>query len=276
MTIRMPAVWMRGPVGLLVAVLLGLPVAGAGADTNLSRPVGELYEVALYMDAAVLDLNMLLGEEQSKAYSDRMDGTLKKLETAITASSASLPNNGVSGANTSELASNVNAFIKLARINRSATLSTGAPENAVVDEMMQRRRDARKVLDRIYVDLEKRAGFTGSALSEARALALLLEQMAATYVESASAAYVNPTQDSQDATIDQMAKGFSTRLAGLLGRAKGEEATKLGRSIQSKWKFIEHSMLNYQEKTVPFLVDRYAQAIVADLVTLARALDKKE
>ena len=34
-------------------------------------------------------------------------------------------------------------------------------------------------------------------------------------------------------------------------------------------------MLNYQEKTVPFLVDRYTQAIVADLLKLAQVLDKQ-
>ncbi len=33
-------------------------------------------------------------------------------------------------------------------------------------------------------------------------------------------------------------------------------------------------MLNYQENSVPFLVDRYTQGIVADLMTLAGLLDK--
>lgn len=261
----------------ILLLAAGLSGTTQAAEANLSRPVGELYEVALQMDAAVLDLNMLIGEEQSKAYSDRMVETLKKLETAMTASSASMAASGVSGQNSSEIAASVAAFVKIARINRNVALQTGAPENALVDEMMQHRKAARKVLDQVYIDLEKRAGFTGSPLSEARALALSLAQMAALYVESASAAYVtNRSLDSQDMTIDQRAVNFSKRLAGLLAKAKGDEATKLGRSIQSKWKFIEHSMLNYQEKTVPFLVDRYAQLIVADLVTLARTLDRKE
>jgi hypothetical protein len=154
-------------------------------------------------------------------------------------------------------------------------MQTGAPENAVVDEMMQHRKEARKILDQVYLDLEKRAGLTGSALSEARALALMLEQMSALYVENASAAYVsNRSQDSQDMTIDQMANGFSKRLTALLAKAQDKEAAKLVRGIQSKWKFIERSMLNYQENSVPFLVDRYTQVIVADLVTLAGSLDK--
>lgn len=262
-------------LALAMCLALAMPMPALAAEANLSRPLGELYDIALLMDAAVLDLNMLLGEEQSKSYSERLDSTLKRLETALTASTASLSANGVSGQSTSTMATEVNAFIRTARANRAMIMKTGAPENAVVDEMMEHRDSARQIVDPVYADLEKRAGLAGSPLSEARALALLLEQMAAIYVENASAAYVsNRSQDSGDMTIDQMARNFSTRLNQMVARAKGEEPAKLGRSIQSKWKFIERSMLNYQERTVPFLVDRYAQAIVADLVTLAKTLDK--
>lgn len=256
--------------------LLAATSPARAADTNLGRPTGELFEVALLMDSAVLDLNMLIGEEQSAIYRERMDATLQKLETALKASTASLGAAGVSGQNIDGISRQVAGFVRLARENRKTLLASGAPENAVVDEMMQHRKDARKILDAVYDDLEKRAGLSGSALSESRELAMLLSTMASTYVENASAAYVaNRSQDSQEKTIDQLAKNFSGRLTELLARARGDEATKLGRSLQSKWKFIERSMLNYQEKTVPFLVDRYTQAIVADLLKLAQVLDKQ-
>lgn len=268
--------WTRTLCALATAALVTLSAPSAAAETDVNKTLGELYEVALLMDAAVLDLNMLIGEEQSKAYSDRMVATLNKLDAAQKASASSLATSGISGHNTSDLASQVTAFARLARQNRATAMQTGSPENAVVDEMMQHRKEARKILDQVYIDLEKRAGLTGSALSEARALALALEQMAALYVENASAAYVsNRSQDSQDMTIDQMAGNFANRLTLLLGKAQGKEAGKLVRSIQSKWKFIERSMLNYQENSVPFLVDRYTQAIVGDLVTLAGTLDSE-
>lgn len=258
---------------LLACLLLALPTVTTAADKAAGRPLGELYEVARLMDATVLDLNMLLGEEQSPVYKARLDETLKRLDTAQKASSQSLGEIGIAAESGKQITTNVNAFIRLARENGSATMKTGAPENAVVDEMMQHRKAARDTLDKVYQDLETRAALTGSPLSEARALALLLQQMSAVYVENASAAYVsNRSQDSRDKTIDQMAKEFSRGLDGLLGKAKGDEASKLVRGIQSKWKFIERSMLNYQESTVPFLVDRYTQAIVADLMKLAQVL----
>lgn len=257
--------------GLLVTLLVA-PLAALAADQAAEKPLQELYTVALQMDAAVLDLNMLLGEEQSPAYKARLDETLKKLDAAQKASAASLAEAGIDAEKAAAIAENVGAFTRLARVNRDTTMKAGAPEPAVVDEMMQRRKAARDALDPMYRDLEKRAGLIDSPLSEARALALLLQQMSASYVENASAAYSVQRQTSTEASIDQMAKDFGKRLSQLAARAKGEEAVKRVHTIQSKWKFIERSMLNYQEKTVPFLVDRYTQAIVVELMALAEAL----
>lgn len=260
------------PLVLLLALVLA-PFHLHAADNAAGKPLGELYAVAQLMDAAVLDLNMLLGEQQSPAYKVRLDETLKKLDAAMRASVASLGTAGIPAQTANALADNVAAFSRLARLNRDNIMKNGFPENAMVDEMMQRRQAARTQLDPVYADLEKRAGLTGSPLSEARALALQLQQMSALYVENASAAYVsNRSQDSTDVTIDQLAMAFAGRLAKLESRAKGEEALKRLQAIKSKWKFIERSMMNYQENTVPFLVDRYTQAIVVDLIALAETL----
>lgn len=234
--------------------------------------LADLYRVARLMDATALDLNMLLGEEQSPTYKERLDETLEKLDAAQKASAASLAEAGIEAESTAAIAENLGAFTRLARVNRDTTMKAGAPEPAMVDEMMQRRKAVRDALDPMYREFEKRAGLVDSPLSEARALALLLQQMSASYVENASAAYSVQRQISTEASIDQMAKDFGKRLSQLAARAKGDEATKRVRAIQSKWKFIERSMLNYQENTVPFLVDRYTQVIVVELMAVADLL----
>ncbi|MFZ5756115.1 MAG: hypothetical protein ACOY3X_04390 [Pseudomonadota bacterium] len=259
----------------VVGLLAPLSPAHA-ADTDAVRALGALYSVARQMDAAVLDLNMLLGEDQSPAYKTRLDATLKSLEEAQKASAAALGTAGVDGARAGGIATNINGFIKLMRENRKTIAATGVPENAVVDDMMLHRKEARKIIDPLYTELEKRAGLTDSPLSEARALALVLQQMSALYVETASAAYgvSNRTQDASEATIDSLARSFASRLNKLSARAKGTESATLVHGIESKWRFIEKSMLNYRERTVPFLVDRYTQAIVTDLLKLAEALER--
>lgn len=258
-------------LGLLLLVAGGLVRA---AESDPGRTLGELYEVALLMDATVLDLNMLLGEEQNPVYKSRLDSTLKRLATAQQSSAASLAASGSDAAAARQVADNVAAFIKLARTNGETTMRTGAPEGAVIDEMMLRRKEARAALDGLYAGLEKQAKVSGTPLSEARALALILQQMSALYVETASAAggVSYRTQDDSEATIDELARTFGARLGKMLARAQGDEAGKRVRSIDAKWRFIEKSMLNYRDKTVPFLVDRYTQTIVGDLVALADLL----
>lgn len=263
-----------GPVSAALLLLLGTQAQAAAADP--AATLGKLYDIARLMDAAVLDLNMLLGEEKSPAYKQRLDGTLQNLEAAQKASNAALVDAGLESAGSATLASNVASFIRLARANRDTMMKSGSPEGAVVDEMMLHRKAARIALDPIYAKLEKTAGLAGSPLSEARALALQLQQMAALYVEAASSAggVSYRTQEADEATIDELARSFDARLGKLLLKAKGDEAGKRVRSIDAKWRFIQKSMLNYRENTVPFLVDRYAQAIVADLMALAALLEK--
>lgn len=260
--------------GLLLTLAAAAPALAA--DAGAGKTLGTLYNLARQMDAAVLDLNMLLGEDQSPAYKTRLDATLKNLEEAQKAAAATLGSAGTSAEAADAIADNVAEFIKLMRENRKTTLATGMPEGAVVDQMMLHRKDARKALDAVYRDMEKKAGLADSPLSEARALALVLQQMSALYVETAAAAggVSYRTQDDSEATIDSLARSFSARLGKLVAKARGEESAKLVSGIESKWRFIEKSMLNYRERTVPFLVDRYTQAIVTDLLKLADALER--
>lgn len=236
--------------------------------------LADLYRVARLMDATVLDLNMLLGEERSPTYSERLDDTISKLDAARTAAASSLASAGIDSAEIDAVASAVTGFRRAALANRDSTLLMGMPEGAVLDEMMLKRKEARKALNPVYEDLEKRAGLTGSPLSEARALALLLQQMSALYVETAASAggISYRTLDSSEDTIDALARQFDKQLTALLQKARGEEAIKRVRGIEAKWRFIEKSMLNYREKTVPFLVDRYTQVIVVELMAVADLL----
>lgn len=258
----------------LLATLAALPARAA--DAAAGEALGDLYEVARVMDAAVLDLNMLLGEDQSPRYRERFAETLKKLDAALAAAGPSLASAGVSGADADTITRNTNAFAKLARANRDTLLRSGMPEGAVVDEMMLRRKDARKAIDQVYADLEKRAGLAGSPLSNARELALVLQQAAALYVEtSASAGGVSyRTPDSEEESIDTLARKFGSGLDRLLPRTASGDIAKQAAGIKTKWQFIEKSLLNYRENMVPFLVDRYTQSIVNDLLQVAQQLEQ--
>lgn len=261
-----------------ILLLLVLAAAAGGAQAaGEKETLGLLYRVALLMDATVLDLNMLLGEEQDPAYITRLDGTLAKLAAAQEASTKALGSSGVAAADVQAIAAGVSGFLRSARANRDTLVDVGSPEGAVVDEMMLKRKETRKTLDVVYGDLEKRAGLSGSPLSEARALALLLQQVSALYVETASSAggVSYRTLDSNEATIDTLARRFGKQLEVLLAKARDDESKARVRSISTKWRFIERSLLNYRENMVPYLVDRYTQVIVSDLMALAEMLEKK-
>ncbi len=259
---------------LLPLLLLSSPAPAAANSATVSGALTNLSEVARLIDAAVLDFNMLMGEDQNPIYRVRLDGTVKSLEDANRNATAALTAAGTSSNSVGIMNKGVNDFLGLMRDNRRSLVSTGAPEGAVVDAMMQSRKATRKVATELYASLEKQAGLTGSPTSEARALALQLQQMSALYIETVAAAggVAYRSQDDSDATVDALARSFEQRLSKLKGQAKSAESARIIGDIQTKWRFIEKSMLNYHEHTVPFLVDRYTQMIVADLLKLAESM----
>lgn len=255
----------------LMAACLAAPFSQATSEQDA---LAELYRIARLMDGAVLDLNMLLGEEQSPTYKTRMDETLRQLDQQVANAKETLGSGGIAAETVQAITDPLKSYAALARSNRDGTLRNGYPEGAVIDEMMLKRRQARAAIDPVYRDLEKKAGLAGSPLSEARALALILQNMSALYVETAASAggVSYRTQDSSEESIDSLARKFDKRLGELASKARDKESIERVRSIQTKWRFIEKSMLNYREKTVPYLVDRYTQIIVSDLISLADAL----
>lgn len=255
----------------LLAALLTAPVARAAAEHDA---LAELYRIARLMDAANLDLNMLLGEEQAPTYKVRIDETLRQLDQESSRINETLGSGIIPAETLRTITDLLKSYTSLARANRDSTIRNGYPEGAVLDEMMLKRRQARAAIDPVYRDLEKKAGLAGSPLSEARALALILQNMSALYVETAASAggVSYRSQDSSEEAIDSLARKFDKRLGELASKARDKEAVERVRSIQTKWRFIEKSMLNYREKTVPYLVDRYTQLIVSDLMSLADLL----
>lgn len=108
---------------------------------------------------------------------------------------------------------------------------------------------------------------------EAQAINVLLQHTVAAYLERA--AQMSPDIgvaipfDIEKSTLE-----LDRRLDALRGRIKaGGDAAVAMRMAASKWKFIRNSLLNYNEKSVPFIVDRYAEDIGRSLSSIVDTLE---
>ncbi|WP_296131196.1 hypothetical protein [Pseudomonas sp. Ga0074129] len=101
--------------------------------------------------------------------------------------------------------------------------------------------------------------------------AILMQQIAAEYVREAasfdSGSAVYDSAKDRYEPVDVMAKSFSQRLQQLHKATSGssEQRSKLAQ-VQVIWNYIEPPLLDYRERSLPFVIDRYSEQIVALLV----------
>lgn len=102
-----------------------------------------------------------------------------------------------------------------------------------------------------------------------RALEFLLQQLATRYIAYNVGAN---TLGGDGQAIDQLARQFDSGLTRLAPAAnQAAESQRLLGEIQSKWRYIEPSLRNYQSSAIPSLVNRYSARIIEDIARLPLA-----
>lgn len=101
--------------------------------------------------------------------------------------------------------------------------------------------------------------------------AILMQQIAAEYVREAasfdSGSAVYDSAQERFEPVDVLAKAFRQRLEQLQPTLAGsaEQRKKWGQ-VQVIWNYIEQPLLEYRERSLPFVVNRYSEQIVTLLV----------
>jgi hypothetical protein len=159
--------------------------------------------------------------------------------------------------------------------NYATVVKKGAPEFEVLAEMVEAELQ-------VVAGLDAAAGTVLSAsklhpmvaAETARKMAVLIQYATARYVERTTAAGGSAARDdSKEPTIDALAQEFDKSLKQLNTSAGTPELKTMLAAIVTKWRFIQGSLLNYNQKTVPFTVNRHGRAISDMLVDYAAKLD---
>lgn len=156
--------------------------------------------------------------------------------------------------------------------------SGGYEDDAVISDMYA---DKNAVQDSAQ-KLSKAIQQTGKvkvdpAVQEVRELAAMLQTMASNYIEQASSVSGSALRGGANRPLDQMSHEFASRLAKL--NIKSDKVVGLNdkvRLVKGKWIFIENSMINFKQNTVPYLVYRYADSMVDDLLSIGDMYESRD
>lgn len=217
------------------------------------RALNSYYQFSVNGDKTKLDeivASVNTANSEMKTVTENSDGILSKDQV-------------------SELTAEFQKFKDLMKQNITDVRKRGYPDLRLVSDMANQAQTLSKQSETLYTAALNNANITAdSRVESARAAAVLMAQMMSKYSARSNSSVAQTFQGSEsEAPLDQQAKEFDTLLAQL---KKGKETGDLKQaieSISSKWMFIRGSFINYNEKNVPFIIDRYSKGILDQLKT---------
>lgn len=250
MTLRMPLAALRP---LLVLALTLLPAAWAGAADAVATARAQ--QVAIYALARDFHMETLLAGDPART------AALKKRVAAMDAGFAALAGDGWAAARTEWT-----AYRKLALANNIVT-DEYTDENLVGDLYLAADRLDKALAAAIAAQV-KNPGQAGAV----HAANVLLQRTAAGYLKRAAA--MSPDIGAEDSfDIGAAAQRLDKDLFVLAKQLAGDKdrAAEM-RTLLAKWSFIKPSLVNYNEKAVPYIVDRNTEQLGNSLTGLTNAL----
>jgi hypothetical protein len=160
-------------------------------------------------------------------------------------------------------------FDQLIRTNYNDMETQGFPNVRLVDEMGKVNAVLLKSLTKAYEDAKISTGITPPvAVETARTLAMTMEEITSQYAARGTSNLGQVFMGSYERSLKQMAEAFRNDLVNLKNQVNPESSKRILRAIDSKWNFMERSIENYNENTVPFLVTSYSERIIMNLEEL--------
>ncbi|MAD47156.1 MAG: hypothetical protein CMH98_19345 [Oceanospirillaceae bacterium] len=251
--------------GVLLGVLLSL------SHTALATPqqlLSDLQHMRLAATNAVTNFYMFSGLDADSKYERRIDAAMGRFSAALNSARALAGVNRL-GDEIAAIEVQWNTIGKLMATNRKDMLTQGFPNVRLVDEMGRTSADLVNQISAAYQTLEESSGIRPSPVVEkARDLALLMEEITSQYAARGTTNLGQVFMGSYERTLTDMAEDFHKQLQALEGMVRSEQNDILMNSVNSKWRFMEERIRNYNENTVPFLVVSYNDRIVEHLEEL--------
>lgn len=251
-------------------LLLSMAASSTRADTRTL--LNDLHDMRLACIGSVANFYMYSGLDADRKYKRRMDTNARNFQSAfVRAAQADDTENPA----LKEISQQWKAFYKLLQSNQADIQEKGFANLRLVDEMGSLSASIVKNISTLYEQIKKDTNISVSGTIEtARDLSLNMQQITSLYAARGTTSLGHVFLGSHNASLEEKAKEFAVKFK-KLKRIAGDinpGVNRLLHSIESKWTFIEKSVSNYNENTVPFLVVSYNDRILKHLKAIEDAV----
>jgi len=165
-------------------------------------------------------------------------------------------------------------FKNLMRDNINDVRKRGYPDLRLVSDMANQAFTMNEKATELYeVAQESTHTATDPRVEAARSAAVKMAQMMAKYSVRSNSAVTQTFQGSStEKPLDEQARELDALLGSVIQGQGTPELKVVLNDISSKWQFIRGSYINYNERNVGFVIDRYSKGILKGLATTIELL----
>lgn len=248
--------------------LLALSLLSSQAFATPQQLLNNVHKMRLLSTESLTNFYMYSGLDADAKYGKKIINNLNEFEQ-ILANTRLIPAADDVSDSLTAIDQSWAKFNTLIRINYKDMETQGFPNVRLVDEMGKVNGELLKTLSQAYIDAKISTGITPPKIVEtARTLSMTMEEITSQYAARGTSNLGQVFMGSYERTLEQMAEAFRHDLVSLKTQANKDNSQRLLRAIDSKWNFMERSIKNYNENTVPFLVTSYSERIIVNLEEL--------
>lgn len=248
------------------------------ADADAPSELLQLHQLRLATQKSLGDFYMLNAMEGDLRYARQINAGLKSGD-ALLEQIKNMPGEGSKALfaqlqqQWSTYASELNALTEIYK-------SQGFTDLQPVADLATHNQQLQALSAELYGKIQQESGNNVPALTQlSRDESLLMQRIATDY--SSRSAAVGGTfiggSDENSKSIDELSNEFSSSLSKLEQAPQNTTETRHAvAAINIKWRYIEKSLKNYNEKVVPFLVNKYSNSITDGLEAVATQYAAKQ
>lgn len=259
---------LASPLGALLALVLQLLLApcllAAPADDLL-----HLHQMRLAAQKSLGDFYMFNGMEGDQRYARRINESVQQAQTQLDALGV-MPGDG-SKTLQQRLSGEWQNYRSALQNLMETMRKQGFTDLQPVADMAESNRQLMDIAQALYLKIQEESGQVVPTLAQrSREQSLLMQGIALDYASRSASVGASFFGGGEERALDELVRAFASRLDDLTQESQNtaQIRTELG-TIGTKFRYIEKSLLNYNQNTVPFLVNKYSDSIIEGLEDVA-------
>ncbi|MFI8479278.1 hypothetical protein ACIGCM_01730 [Pseudomonas sp. NPDC078700] len=265
MTSRMLAISLRtfSLLSLLLISTLSL-AATAPADSLL-----KLHKMRLDTQKSLSSFYMYNNMEGDQRYARMITESLSEADQALTALQDL--NGDSSKALSSQLMELWSGYQDNLKLLVMTLKTQGYTDLQPVADLAEHNQKIMALSQELYSKIEQESGYSVPPLiQQTRKQSLLMQAIAVDYSSRSASVGATFMGGGDSRSMEDLVNDFASTLAQLNQAPENTvQTSKTLNNLSTKWRYIEKSLKNYNENSVPFLVSKYSDSIIEELEQLS-------